>query len=88
MKIKLLIAAGCFMILTSCATCNSGCNTCDAGDCPNMPSYSVTTACGGGGFYRGNCSCSDPNCGTNPCLSCGRCCAAFGNAGAYIPTGG
>lgn len=47
----------------------------------------------GGAYYMGcssgcctrcgqSCACTDPDCGGNPCLSCARCCEAFGNDGA------
>lgn len=45
-------------------------------------------SCGGGmcsgyGFNQcSSCCCTDPGCGTNPCLSCWECCKNFGNVGA------
>ena len=51
---------------TSCATVNDGCRSCYSIFGP-PPCYS--------------CSCTDPNCSSNPCMSSCRYCNAFGNVG-------
>lgn len=78
MKAKIAIILVCVGFLSGCST-GGTCNTCGSASY----TYSSASSCGD---HPGTCTCTDPNCGTNPCLSVGRCCSAFGNVGAYVPT--
>lgn len=87
MKIKRLVTT---ILFASIAMTLSGCANRDDTYRP----VCMNNYCGGGAYYMGcnsgccgtrcreNCQCTDPDCGGNPCLSCGRCCEAFGNDGA------
>ena len=65
------------LIITGCGT-----NRCGVGSyC--QPVYTVPVVTSGCGCAVGGygCSCTDPSCGNNPCLSASKCCRYFGNIG-------
>lgn len=74
MKAKLTIATGCFVLLIGLSGMAIGCSGSgcgdDSGGCSPRDGY-------------GSCSCADPNCGSNSCLSGETCCAVFGNLGGF-----
>lgn len=78
MKAQIAIILASTALLAGCATgsCSGGCG---GSSCTNGCNYSSQSDCGQD--HAGSCTCTDPNCGTNPCLSTQECCRAFGNVG-------